>query len=150
MDFAECFNFFIKVFKFRCHNTGYVTHLTEAGRSCQKLAKSGKTEGRQQRETNGISVDNLDFSTLSTDFSTGILDRKNGQKVRVGFFMSQHNAKRESSTSFYFFRNNHFDQYPANEQKKILDKIFAEKIKNFQKKGLILLKTCVIMSLCVD
>jgi len=64
--------------------------------------------------------------------------------------MSQHNTQHSISTSFYFFRNNHFDQYPANGQKKRLDKIFAEKIKNFQKKGLILLKTCVIMSLCVD
>jgi len=150
VDFAECFNFFIKVFQFRCHNTGYVTHLAEAGRSCQKLAKSGNSKSRQQRETNGISVDNLDFSTLSTDFSTGHFNREIGRKVRVGFFMSQHNTQHSISTSFYFFRNNHFDQYPANGQKKRLDKIFAEKIKNFQKKGLILLKTCVIMSLCVD
>ena len=45
--------------------------------------------------------------------------------------MSQHNVERGISTNSYFFRNNHFDQYPSSERKKRLDKIFIEKIKKF-------------------
>ena len=80
---------------------------------------------------NGITVDNLDFSTLSTDFSTGDLRRKIEQKVQVDFFISQHNTQRVISTNSYFFRDNHFDQNLSKERKKILDKIFMEKIKKF-------------------
>jgi hypothetical protein len=73
---------------------------------CKKL---GIPPGGVEIIKSGISVDNHEFSTLSTGFSTRVFHTDFGRKIRVVFFVGRHNIFAYLSTNSYFFRPVHFD-----------------------------------------
>jgi len=93
-----------------CRKTGDVTHGYVPPPEEEKAPKNGKHLEAADRQKCRIPVDNLEFSTFSTGFSTRVFHMENRGKNRVVFHCGRHNYFRLLSTKFYFFGTVHFDQ----------------------------------------
>ena len=93
--------------------------------------KIRKRAGSGERQKTEIPVDNLEFSTLSTGFSTGVFHTEKRAKNEVVFYIGRHNLFRPSSTKFYFSPSVHFDHGVSRTRKNSLDKDFDKKFKIF-------------------
>ena len=97
--------------KLCCRNTGDVIRNYGVVGEAEKPSKNGKSPTAVECQRNEIPVDNLEFSTFSTGFSTRVFHMENGGKNRVVFISGRHNLFRRLSTKFYFFATVHFDQW---------------------------------------
>jgi hypothetical protein len=97
--------------KLCCRNTGDVIRNYGVVREVEKPSKNRKSPTAVECQRNEIPVDNLEFSTFSTGFSTRVFHMENGDKNREVFSFSRHNYFRQVSTKFYFFGTVHFAQW---------------------------------------
>ena len=117
--------------KNRCRNTDDVTRNYVREHNKENPKKIGESHKAVERQRNEIPVDNLEFSTFSTGFSTRVFHMEKEWKNGVVINSGRHNLFRLPSTKFYFSGAVHFDQWDLPGRKKALDKEFEEKLKIF-------------------
>ena len=114
-----------------CRNSGDVNRKPGREHNREIGPKIREPPLAVERQRSEIPVDNLEFSTFSTGFSTRVFHIEKWLKNGVVFFTGRHNLFRRTSTNFYFSGAVHFDYGPLTAEKKWLDKEKRKKLKIF-------------------